>query len=69
MDQFTCLHYAARDGFVETAEVLIKNGANINCLSSMQRTPLMYATISDHHKMVELLLKHGANVNVKDVEN
>jgi ankyrin repeat protein len=59
----TALAYAAQDGKVEDAKILIANDANINFVSG--GTPLYLAVIHTHTEMVELLLANGADPNHK----
>ncbi|KAL3102100.1 hypothetical protein niasHS_003509 [Heterodera schachtii] len=56
-------------------KLLIENGAQIDCFSKDNRTPLMEAARQNCTKVVELLIKNGADVNkiaspcvAKDVE-
>ncbi len=59
----TALAYAAQDGKIEDAKILIANDANINFVSG--GTPLYLAVINTHTEMVELLLANGADPNHK----
>mmetsp|Transcript_12444 Transcript_12444/g.15581 ORF Transcript_12444/g.15581 Transcript_12444/m.15581 type:complete len:357 (+) Transcript_12444:68-1138(+) len=49
------LHFAARSGRAEAAELLLKCGANANTLDSMGKTPLDAATINEKDDVIELL--------------
>lgn len=58
---------------LEDAEALIKNGADVNSIDSLLRTPLFYAIPryrkTDSYNILEilqLLIKHGADVNYLD---
>lgn len=56
----TPLHGAASKGNVAVAEVLIKNGAEVNAiLSYYGETPLDIAIRKEHKEMADLLRKHG----------
>jgi ankyrin repeat protein len=59
----TALAYAAQEGKVEDAKILIANDANINFVSGT--TPLVFAVMGTHTEMVELLLANGADPNHK----
>ena len=59
----TALAYAAKQGQIDDAKILIANDANINFASGS--TPLYFAVIGTHTEMVELLLANGADVNHK----
>lgn len=66
---YTALHFAALKGNVRIAEILIRNGANVNAVDIHQQTPLQRATAHDQDKMVDLLIRNGANVNAVHGEN
>jgi ankyrin repeat protein len=59
----TPLMFAATNGYVEMAQFLIDNGANINDIDDLQKTPLMYAAASGRLEIERLLIKNGANVD------
>ena len=44
----TALHYAARQGYREAAQVLVDAGADVNQLSGDQSSPLLVAAINGH---------------------
>ncbi|CAH1798952.1 unnamed protein product [Owenia fusiformis] len=60
----SALQWAAGNGDIETARLLLSNGADVNWIGSYFRTALHYATYSDHAEMVNLLLDHDANVTI-----
>ncbi len=53
-------------GFVELAELLILNGADVNQGNGMGGTCLIYAVTFNHPKLVKLLLEHNADVSLRD---
>ena len=59
----SALAYAAKQGLIDDAKILIANDADINIVSGS--TPLYLAVIGTHTEMVELLLASGADVNHK----
>ena len=62
----TPLHFAARNGHKEVAELLAAKGAVMNAKDDDGRTPLhMVADIGDNG-IAELLIAKGADVNAKD---
>ncbi|MBQ7170379.1 MAG: ankyrin repeat domain-containing protein [Synergistaceae bacterium] len=63
----TGLMSAAMKGDTETAELLLKHGADVN-KDGYDMTALMHATFYGHTEIAELLLKYGANINAKDWE-
>jgi ankyrin repeat protein len=62
----TPLHYAARLGNRDLAELLIFNTANINAKDKSGATPLHLAALNTTKVMSGYLLTHGADVNAKD---
>ena len=61
----TALHFAARQGAVETVKTLADGGADINQLSPADHTsPLLIATINGHFDTAALLLGLGADPNL-----
>ena len=58
----TALLFAARQGAVATATALIAAGADVNQMSSADRTtPLLMATINGHFDLARVLLEQGAS--------
>ncbi len=60
------LTYAAFEGHVEVARLLITFGANVNGLDKHGRTPLHEACRNGHYDVVKLLLKKGAEKSRKN---
>ncbi len=57
-DDITPLHVAARQGFIEVAETILKSGLDIiDILDAYQQTPLHYAAKFNQGDMVEFLLQ------------
>lgn len=63
------LHYAARSRNPSLVTILIKNGANPNCLDIYQNTPLFYTFSStcliypEDLQIAEFLIQNGININ------
>ncbi|MES2412341.1 MAG: ankyrin repeat domain-containing protein [Pseudomonadota bacterium] len=57
---------AARSGRVAEIEQLLQQGAPINSIDSMGRTPLMLAVINGHEPAVQRLLQLGASSALRD---
>ena len=55
----TPLHYAALKGYMDVAELLLTNKADINAKDNDGKSPLYYATSSQHDDVAELLERHG----------
>ena len=55
---FTALHLAVKGGHLETAEMLLRSGANVNALTSKWNySPICLAAKNGYYKVVKLLLK------------
>lgn len=68
-DDGTPLHYAARYGHKDVAELLLAEGADVNAKDDFAHTPLHHAAqapIQRSAATVELLIAHGADANAKD---
>ena len=65
-DGSTPLHGAACENAHETAEVLLKYGADVNAMDDDGSTPLHDAAVQNAHETAEVLLKYGADVNAMD---
>lgn len=61
----TSLHYAARDGYVEAATLLLERGADVNARSGDGTTPLLIATINGNYDLAMGLLERGADPNLE----
>ena len=57
------IHEAATEGFVECAQLLIENGANLTLECSEGLTPLEMAVISGNFECAELLIRSGAPID------
>ncbi|MHC4302493.1 MAG: ankyrin repeat domain-containing protein [Planctomycetota bacterium] len=73
---FAPLHFAAIDGYLKVAELLIDNGAKVDAKGPYHlygsgdegppdNTPLFFAVCNGHSEVVELLASRGANVNTR----
>jgi uncharacterized protein len=56
--------YAAREGCLECAKVLVESGANVNQRTLYGWTALLTATQNRHYLLAKYLLDHGADPNV-----
>ncbi|HBY05414.1 MAG: hypothetical protein UV38_C0003G0107 [candidate division TM6 bacterium GW2011_GWE2_42_60] len=59
----TPLHRASQHGFIDIAEYLISQGADVNAQDEHLKTPIFDAL--NYPEFVKLLLKHGAKINAK----
>jgi ankyrin repeat protein len=59
----TPLHWAARKGRLQVAQLLLRNGASLNAKSDLGYTPLLEAAYNGHTDVCRLLLDNGAEVN------
>lgn len=62
----TLLHIAARTGDVESIEVLIDAGADVNIVGDLGNTPLHAAALRGQINSVKILLRRGANPSIKN---
>ncbi len=65
-DPNAALIAAAEKGDLASAQLLLKEGANVNAAGPDGWTPLMLAVGRRNVKMVKLLLENGANADLKD---
>lgn len=65
----TVLHLAAGTNDLNTAEVCLQNGADIDAVTSNNETPLYVATVKGNLRMVELLIRKGANVFLRNSDS
>jgi ankyrin repeat protein len=63
VDGMTALHWATYRDDLETAQLLVRAGANVKAASRYGVTPLSLACTNGNDAMVELLLKAGADPN------
>jgi ankyrin repeat protein len=63
---YTPLLFAARQGSLESARLLLAAGANVNDTAPNGTSALVVATHSGHIALARLLLDKGANPNVAD---
>jgi ankyrin repeat protein len=61
--KMTALAYAAKQGQLGDAKILIANDANTNVVTGA--SPLYFAVIGTHTEIVEILLANGADPNYK----
>jgi len=68
-DGMTALHYAAKNGYVSIASLLIDKGADIEIIridgDDHARRALHYAIEENDKNMVDLLIKKGADVDLR----
>ncbi len=62
----TPLHFAARQGCVDCARVLLKAGAGINAVDPNNMTPMVMALINGHYDFAAFLIDQGADPNIAD---
>lgn len=62
----TPLHWAARAGAIDCAEVLLAHGADVDATNRTQRAPMQLAAEADQPEVIRLLARHGADLNTQD---
>lgn len=60
------LMYAARDGYLEAAKILVAAGADLRQSDANGITPLLLATLNNQPGLAEFLIDQGADVNAID---
>lgn len=60
------IHIAALRGDIETVELLLAAGEDINAAGDMGDTPAHYAAMGDHRKLFDLLLSRGADQTLRN---
>lgn len=65
----SALHLSVAYGKGKVADLLLRNGADLNARDKYGLTPLHYATIKKQHFMIRWLLDRGADVNAADRAN
>src|SRR5262245_35096637 len=63
VDGTTALHWAVRWDDIETADALIRAGANVSAATRAGATPLQLAATNGSAAMIEKLIKAGADPN------
>jgi len=64
-DGFSPLHGASENGQLDSARILLDNGAHVNAKGYNDLTPLHYASMHGHPELAQLLLEQGANLNAR----
>jgi len=60
----TALVFAAREGDLESARILVTGGADVNQVTQYGWTPLLTATQNRHYVLATFLLERGADPNI-----
>lgn len=63
---FTPLHFAAREGALESARVLVEAGADVNAVDPDGISTMLIAIINGHYDVASYLLEHGTDPNLAD---
>lgn len=65
-DRRSLLHYTVASGDVESVKHVLTLGAEVNCETSKDSTPLIIAVTKRYHDIISLLLDHGAVTTTED---
>ncbi|XP_060525484.1 ankyrin repeat family A protein 2-like isoform X2 [Cylas formicarius] len=65
-NKLTALHWSCAYGQYNSAELLIKHGADVNKVGPDEESPLILAANGGHHEIVRLLINSHADVNHVD---
>ena len=60
----TPLAFAARQGDIESARVLLRRDADVNQVTTFGWSPLLVATQNRHYQLAQFLIDQGADVNL-----
>ena len=60
----TALHFAVREGDLDTVKALVEAGADVNQVSEFSWSPLLTARQNSFYRIGEYLLEKGANPNI-----
>ncbi|KAN0107098.1 Ankyrin repeat-containing domain protein [Russula decolorans] len=58
-NDWTALHTAAVDGYIEVIRVLLEHGANVGAENKQGETPFTLAKGWRHDEVIKLLSEHG----------
>lgn len=61
-EEKTVLHFAAKYGWVDIVESLLKLGSDPNAKDINGKTPIIHATNNQYKEIVDLLVKYSANI-------
>ncbi|ROV87363.1 hypothetical protein VSDG_09867 [Cytospora chrysosperma] len=61
------LFYASHEGLLDTCQMLLENGTDVDAKDVWGRTALHGASNEGYEKTVQMLLENGADVNAKDI--
>jgi ankyrin repeat protein len=65
---FTPLHFAAREGQIGAARVLLAAGADVDAIAADGKNVLGLAIYNGHYELASLLIEAGADINHADAE-
>ncbi|RYY41321.1 MAG: hypothetical protein EOO08_02415 [Chitinophagaceae bacterium] len=57
---FTALHYAAREGSLQAAQYLVRNGSSLTARTPIGATPLYLAVYNNHYRLAYFLMANGS---------
>jgi uncharacterized protein len=63
----TALHFAAREGDIETGRVMLDAGVGVNQVDADNTSVLVVSILNKHYSFARFLLDRGADPNVTDV--
>ena len=64
--EWTYLHFAAKNGALAVAKVLVEKGISVDSLNIKNQTPLDVAVENENMEMVDVLSNSGANINISN---
>ncbi|CAD8166532.1 unnamed protein product [Paramecium pentaurelia] len=67
-EQWSCLHYAAMEGHIESCRLLLQHQAQPDITNVQQRTPLHIAAIKGYLEICQLLIQYRTSINLFDYQ-
>jgi uncharacterized protein len=62
----SAIHFAAREGDVETGKVMLDAGVDVNIVDADHTSPLIVSILNKHYTFAKFLLDRGADPNIAD---
>ena len=64
--EMAALHFAARDGYLDTVALLVEKGADVNAVAADGKNALGLSIFNGHYELASMLIDKGSEVNQAD---